>query len=58
MEGTLGALRADDHTRLIQVQSSVISVALGTLDDRSVIVSGGHDGTLRVWDLATGTRAR
>ncbi|MGH2400991.1 MAG: hypothetical protein ACRDF6_14235, partial [bacterium] len=41
--------------RRIQVQSVVSSVALGTVDGRSVIVSGGWHGTLRVWDLATGT---
>jgi WD40 repeat protein len=32
----------------------VTSVALGTVAGRPVIVSGGQDGTVRLWDLAAG----
>jgi hypothetical protein len=31
----------------------VIAVAAGRLGDRDVIISGGHDRTVRIWD-ATG----
>ncbi|MFF3940365.1 AAA family ATPase [Streptomyces phaeofaciens] len=35
----------------------VTSVAAAVLpDDRALVVSGGEDGTVRVWDLATGQR--
>ncbi|MEU0481031.1 serine/threonine-protein kinase [Streptosporangium sp. NPDC006013] len=36
-------------------QKWVLSVAVGQLDGRPVVVSGGYDGTVRVSDLATGT---
>ncbi|MER5619445.1 serine/threonine-protein kinase [Streptosporangium sp. NPDC002544] len=36
-------------------QKWVLSVAVGQLDGRPVVVSGGGDGTVRVSDLATGT---
>ena len=36
---------------------TVFSVAVGELEGRAVVVSGGWDGTVRVWDLASG-RAR
>ncbi|MBA4867202.1 hypothetical protein H1V43_39180 [Streptomyces sp. PSKA54] len=46
-----------DH-RLRQVlpghTSSVCAVATGLVNDRPVSVTGGEDGTLRVWDLITG----
>ena len=31
------------------------AVAAAELDGRPVVISGGSDGTVRVWDLATGT---
>ena len=37
------------HTRAVR------SVAVGELDGRPVIVSGGYDGTVWVWNLASGT---
>ena len=40
--------------RTIFADTRVSSVALGTLDGRPVIVSGGRDATIRVWDAMTG----
>lgn len=34
-------------------QYVVNSIALGTLEGRIVVISGGEDGTLRIWDLAS-----
>jgi WD40 repeat protein len=34
--------------------SPVLSVAVGQVEGRLVIVSGGADGTVRVWEAATG----
>ena len=37
---------------------AVRAVAVGELDGRPVVVSGSSDGTVRVWDLATGDAGR
>ena len=42
-------LPASPH-RTISAEAS--SLALGTLEGQPVIVSGGNDGTVRVWDFA------
>jgi hypothetical protein len=36
----------------------VLGVALGKISERGVIVSGGHDGTVRLWDARTALRRR
>jgi WD40 repeat protein len=41
--------------RLRPFQREVTAVAVGELEGRPVVVSGGYDGRLRVWDLAHGT---
>jgi WD40 repeat protein len=46
--------RAAAPHRAISVHTTVTSIALGTLGARPVMVSGGEDGTVRVWDLASG----
>jgi WD40 repeat protein len=40
--------------RTVHAPSWVHSVALGPLDDKPVIVSGCGDGTVRLWDFASG----
>lgn len=34
-------------------QYGVNSIALGTLEGRIVVISGGEDSTLRIWELAS-----
>ena len=41
-------------TRSPATPARVTAVAVGELDGRPVVVSGGGDATVRVWDLATG----
>ncbi|MET8338648.1 WD40 repeat domain-containing serine/threonine-protein kinase [Streptosporangium canum] len=40
--------------RLAGPQKWILSLAVGQLDGRPVVVSGGYDGTVRIWDMATG----
>jgi WD40 repeat protein len=47
--------RAPRAEILGQHDSSVVAVATTTLDRRQVAVTGSWDGTVRVWDLTTGT---
>lgn len=42
--------------RAIHVSSRVYSIVFGSLDNRPIIVSGGDDGTVGIWDLATGAQ--
>ena len=42
------------HTELASRLSFVKAVAIGRIGDRDVIVCGCDDGTVRVWDAATG----
>ena len=39
------------HVRLTGHQGTVSAVATSVVDGRPVAVSGGHDGTVRMWDL-------
>ena len=48
--------RATDYQVITGHTGGVTAVAVGALADGTrVIISGGHDGTLRVWRLADGT---
>jgi WD domain, G-beta repeat len=47
--------RQQPHLVLAGHTSSVLSVTLGEVGGRTVVVSGGADGTVRIWDAATGT---
>lgn len=46
--------RTSDHLILARLSAKVCSIAVGEFDARSVVVSGTHDGTVQVWDMATG----
>jgi WD40 repeat protein len=37
-------------------QKAIAERTVGTLDGRAVIVSGGSDGTIQLWDLASGAQ--
>ena len=43
------------HQQLTGHAGAVNAVAVAELDGRPVVISGSDDGTVRVWDLATGT---
>jgi WD40 repeat protein len=46
---------ASDHFTAGRHDGGVYAVAVSELDGRPVIVSGGRDGTVRVWELADGS---
>ncbi|MBV8348993.1 MAG: hypothetical protein JOZ49_16135, partial [Mycolicibacterium sp.] len=46
--------RQTPHYTLGRHTGAVEAVAVGELEGRPVVVSGGWDQTVRVWDLATG----
>ncbi|MEW9533221.1 AAA family ATPase [Microbispora sp. NPDC049125] len=41
------------HRQLRGHTSDVLSVAVGDLDERPIVVTGSADGTARIWDLTT-----
>ena len=47
--------RVISRHRVIPAGGSIECCAFGTLDGQPVIVSGGSDGRVRVWDLESGT---
>jgi WD40 repeat protein len=49
---------AGHHRRTGVPGRAVYAVAVGLLKGRPVVVSGGVDGMVRVWDLATGVQLR
>jgi hypothetical protein len=49
-------LLGTDHRLLSGHDGAVTAVAVGEIDGAARIVSGGGDGTVRVWDAATGTQ--
>ena len=34
--------------------SEISAVACGDIDERTVVVTGGEDGRIRIWDMSTG----
>ena len=54
---TWGVFELTTGARILELdprQQAVFDVAVGELDGRPVIVTGGQDGTVRVWDLDGG----
>ena len=43
------------HQQITGHDGAVLAVAVAELDGRPVVISGGGDGMVRVWDLASGT---